>query len=73
MALHFNIIIVAKHIQPPFKFFLGRLFAIVQYRLRHISANAAGGGNKAFVVLLNQFLVYTRVFAVIAFNKTQRG
>ena len=50
VPLDFDVVIVAKQIQPPFELLPTGFFAFFDDGLRHTCPNAAGSGDQAFVV-----------------------
>ena len=68
VALNFDVVVFAEKIKPPFKLLPGILFIFFQDGLWHHGADTAGSGNQSFVVLKNQLLVNTRIFAIKPFH-----
>ena len=64
MTLDFNIKVISKQIEPPFEFLFCLLFTTFQDRLRNMGANAAGGGDQAFMIALDKLLIDTGVFGI---------
>src|SRR5436305_2027589 len=62
MPLKFHIIILLKNIQPPFKFIFSFGLALFQDSLRYQGAKTTCGGNEAFMMFMNKFLIYPRIF-----------
>jgi hypothetical protein len=73
VALDFDVVVFAENIVPPFKLLARRFLALPQDSLGHHGAYAAGGGDQAFVVLQDEFLVDARVLAVQPFHVAQRA
>jgi hypothetical protein len=73
MPLKLDEVVFAENVQPPFEFFLRLFFIFMQDGLGNISADAACRGDKAFVVLQDQFLVDAGIFAINPIRITQGG
>ena len=71
VALDFDVIIFSKQIDPPTQLFFGFLQFAVHDQLGNLRTNAATAGDQTFVVLHQQLLVDTRIFAVQTFDETQ--
>ena len=73
VALNFDVVVLAEHIEPPLQLFLGFGFRFEENGLRNLGPDAAAGGNQALVVALQQLAVNAREFGVHALNKAQRA
>src|SRR5688572_20184954 len=72
MPLEFNIIIFLENIEPPFKFIFSLFLAFFQNCLWYQCTETTSCCNQPLMIFVNKFFINSWVFAIHAFNKTER-
>jgi hypothetical protein len=71
VTLELDVVIFAKDIEPPLQLLFRFLIFTLQQQLRDDGTDAARSYDQPFVMLQDQLLIDSRIFAVEPLNETQ--